>query len=110
MRVHVPGNNSVARVDGSHLADGHVLRLRLGNLERRFQLVGLRDLRQNGAGRHAHTYFERHRRGAQLCQRAFDAGADGQLIHLFLFQLVGRLQLLDLHLLGLQSAPGWICR
>ena len=96
MRITWARDDSVARVDLRLLAEQDVLGLRLGDLQARHQLPGLRDFRQHVAGLHALAHLQRH-----LLHAAADAGANGELVHLFLFQLVGGAQLFDLNLLRL---------
>ena len=98
----MPGNDPIASVDRSHLPGRDVLHLRLWNLERRLQAIGLRDLRQNSPRRHAHPDLERRGRGPQLRQSAFHSGTDGQLFHLFLLQLIRSTQLFDENFLSIQ--------
>src|SRR5271166_4804985 len=92
------GNDAVARIDGSNLPERYVFDLRLGDFQRGFQAIRLRELRQNRAGCDAHADFERRGGGSQLCQHAIIGRAYDQLFHLFLLELVGGLQLFDLNL------------
>ena len=78
------------RVDRGFLADLDVLRLRLGDLQRRLQLCWLRDFRESGA--RSHLLPDVH---VEPLQDAVDARADVQLLDLRFFQCVERALLVD---------------
>ena len=64
IRITWPGITSVVRVDGRLLSDLDVFRLRLRNLQRRFQLRRLRHFREHRSLRHlladVHIQFLQH--------------------------------------------------
>ena len=87
-------DDAVARVDGSQLADGDVLGLRLGDLQLGLQLLGLNYPGQEGA--RAHALANVH---GDLLQHAGHTRFDAHSFNLALLQLPHRAKLLHGRLL-----------
>src|SRR6266487_6881686 len=91
---NVAVHHSVPRIDRCLLPDGHVLRLRLRNLDFRFEFLRIGHPRQVCTWCHMLPHLHRHE-----LQYAIDARPNMQRIHLALLQLIKGLLFIDFCLL-----------
>ena len=88
-------NHAVVSVHLSLLANRYVFGLGLGNLDLGLEPGGIGNTRQVRPRRDALAHLHR-----QQLEHAVHPGAHAQLVHLSLLQIIERLELIDLRLLG----------
>src|SRR5712692_2719875 len=98
------GDDSIARVDGSFLADGNILGLRFGDFDFCLQLFGVGDAREICSGGDMLAHFH----GDEL-KDAMNAGANMQGVQFRAAQSVESALLLDAGLLGEEARSRGIC-
>ncbi len=93
---HTAGDEAVAGVDAGVLAEADILHLGFGDFEFGFELFGVGDFGEDGAGGDALADFDVH-----FLEDAIDTGADGELVDLLALEIVGGAVAFEADLLGI---------
>ena len=86
-----------AGIDDRGQADGDVLGLRFRNLQLRLQVRRLRDLAERRTGGNLLAFLNLRQRRRQGFQHAVESGADFELVHLSLLEIVLALKLIHFY-------------